>query len=242
MERVQKLLAAAGVSSRRQAEKLILAGRVTVNGAVLTLLGTQVDPARDVVAVDGVPVRAATVHATLMLNKPAGFITTRSDPHARETVMSLVPKIPGLHPIGRLDQDTTGLLLLTTDGALTYALTHPRHQVEKTYQAWVRGNPDPEALRRLREGVMVEGRLTAPARVGVLKEKKSRTLLAITIHEGRKRQVRRMCKAVGYPVESLTRTRLGPLKLGTLPEGKWRELTDREVAALFKASGAEEKE
>ncbi len=162
MERVQKLLAAAGVSSRRQAEKLIMAGRVTINGQVVTLLGTQVDPSRDVIAVDGTPVRLPA-HQTLMLHKPAGVITTRSDPKARDTVMALLPEIPGLHPIGRLDKDTTGLLLLTNDGDLTYALTHPKHGVKKTYRAWVDGMPDYAVLKQLQTGVLLDDGMSAPA-------------------------------------------------------------------------------
>ncbi|HOS43784.1 MAG TPA: pseudouridine synthase, partial [Armatimonadota bacterium] len=155
MERVQKVLAAAGVSSRRAAEQLILDGRVTVNGEVIAQLGTKVDPARDVVAVDGTPIQPPAPR-TLMLNKPAGYLTTRSDPHARDTVMSLVPEIPGLHPIGRLDKDTTGLLLLTNDGALTNALTHPRHRVKKTYHVWVQEVPTERAARVLMTGVEIE--------------------------------------------------------------------------------------
>ncbi len=198
----------------------------------VTLLGTQVDPARDIVAVDGVPVRLPA-HRTLMLNKPAGVITTRSDPHARDTVMALLPEIPGLHPIGRLDKETTGLLLLTNDGDLTYALTHPKHHVEKTYRAWVQGVPDTAALAQLRDGVLLEDGLTAPAHVKRILTREDRTLLEITIHEGRKRQVRRMLLVVGHPVISLARTRIGPLTLGDLPEGQWREVTADEVRTLY---------
>lgn len=213
-----------------------MAGRVTINGAVVTLLGTQVDPAHDVVAVDGVPVRLSGQH-TLLLNKPAGYITTRSDPHARETVMALLPEIPGLHPIGRLDKDTTGLLLFTNDGDLTYALTHPKHLVEKTYRAWVEGLPEKDAMAHLRQGVLLEDGLTAPAQVKRILTREKRTLLEITIHEGRKRQVRRMLLVIGHPVISLSRVRVGPLELGELPEGHWRELAEEEVRALFQVAG-----
>jgi len=214
---------------------------VTVNGEVISLLGTKVDPEQDVVTVDGKPIQMSTPR-TLMLNKPAGYITTRSDPHARDTVMSLVPEIPGLHPIGRLDKDTTGLLLLTNDGTLTNALTHPRHRVNKTYHAWVQEIPTERAVRKLMTGVEIEGKKTAPAQVEVLRVDKHRTLLAITIHEGRKRQVRLMCAAVGHPVISLTRVSLGPLVLGHLKEGKWRDLSPAEVQSLFRAAGVKERE
>lgn len=233
------MLAAAGVSSRRGAEELIKAGRVTVNGEVTTL-GARVDPTRDVVAVDGTPVRLPT-RRTLMLHKPAGLVTSRKDPHATDTVMSLVPAIPGLHPVGRLDKNTTGLLLLTNDGELTFALTHPRHVVEKTYRAWVRGIPSNDALRKLRQGITLEDGPTAPAQVRRVLTRGDRTLVEVTIHEGRKRQVRRMLEAIDAPVISLARVRFGPLTLGDLPEGRWRELTDEELDALYRAAGIRRK-
>jgi pseudouridine synthase len=231
MERLQKLIAAAGVSSRRHAETLITDGRVTVNNAVVALLGTRVDPQRDVIAVDGVPIHRPE-QRTIMLNKPAGYITTRQDPHAPDTIMALVPEIPGLHPIGRLDKNTTGLLLLTNDGALTYALTHPKHHVEKTYRAWVQGIPREEQLERLRRGVLLDDGPTAPAQLYLVRHAADRALLEIVIHEGRKRQVRRMCDAIGHPVIALSRLRIGPLALGDLPEGRWRDLTAEEIRSL----------
>lgn len=230
------MLAAAGVCSRRRAETLIIEGRVAVNGQTISLLGTQVDPEHDTVTVDGVPVRLAAKR-TLMLHKPAGFITTRSDPNARDTVMHLVPDVPGLHPIGRLDKDTTGLLLFTNDGALTYALTHPKHVVEKTYRAWVEGTPNDAALARLRSGVELDDGLTAPATVRCAQTRAGKTEVELIIHEGRKRQVRRMLFAVGFPVLALARVRVGPLSLDDLPEGRWRDLTDAEVDALYRAAG-----
>jgi 23S rRNA pseudouridine2605 synthase len=236
MQRLQKLIAAAGVASRRQAETLITAGRVTVNGQVITELGTRVDPAGDVVAVDGVPL-TQPAHRTLLLHKPAGYVTTCEDPQGRPTVMALVPPIPGLHPIGRLDQDTTGLLLLTNNGALTFALTHPRHHVSKVYRAGVQGNPPDAGLRSLEEGITLEDGLTAPAHVRVVARGPQESLIDLTIHEGRKRQVRRMFAAIGHPVRTLARLRLGPLTLGDLPEGAWRELTPLELAALNQAAG-----
>jgi pseudouridine synthase len=235
MERVQKMLAAAGVSSRRGAEELIKAGRVKVNGQV-AVLGATVDPAHDVVCVDDRPVHVPTTR-TLMLHKPAGIVTSRKDPHAPDTVMSLVPAIPGLHPVGRLDKNTTGLLLLTNDGDLTYALTHPRHVVDKTYRAWVRGIPSNDALHKLRHGILLDDGPTAPAQVRRIFTRADRTLVEMTIHEGRKRQVRRMLEAVGHQVISLERIRLGPLTLGDLAEGQWRDLSDGELQALYEAAG-----
>ena len=232
------MLAAAGVASRRQAEILILAGRVTVNGETVSLLGLQVDPTTDVIAVDGVVITKPE-HRTIMLHKPAGVISTVTDPQARDTVMSLVPNIPGLHPIGRLDKDTTGLLLLTNEGALTYALTHPKHHVNKVYDAQVEGKPNEEALTKLREGVELDDGMTAPSQVRRLEHRGRTTVLEIVIHEGRKRQIRRMCLAIGHPVVRLTRIRVGPLTLSTLPEGQWRDLTAQEIAALYRAAGVE---
>ena len=216
---------------------MILAGRVTVNGALVTLLGTRVDAERDVVAVDGVPVTRPAKH-TLMLNKPPGYLTTVSDPQARNTVMSLAPAIDGLHPIGRLDQETTGLLLLTNDGDLTFALTHPRHHVDKTYRAWVTGRPNEKHLAQLRRGIVLSDGLTAPAEVEIVARDAERTLVEVTIFEGRKRQVRRMLQTIGHPVLSLTRLSIGPLTLGPLPEAQWRELNEAEVQALYHASGS----
>lgn len=207
-----------------------------MNGEIVTAMGVRVDPESDVVAVDGIPVSRPTSR-TILLNKPAGYITTRSDPGARDTVMSLVPSIPGLHPIGRLDKNTTGLLLLTNDGALTYALTHPKHHVDKTYLAWVHGHPDAQALAHLRHGVMLEDGMTAPAAVRLVHTEPGRAKVEITIHEGRKRQVRRMLEAVGHAVLSLTRLRVGPLGLGDLPEGAWRNLTQEEIRQLKAATG-----
>ena len=206
-----------------------------MNGQVVSL-GASADPERDAIAVDGIVINRPA-HRTLMLHKPAGVVTSRKDPHAVDTVMSLVPPIPGLHPVGRLDKDTTGLLLLTNDGDLTYALTHPRHLVDKTYRAWVPGIPNNEALHQLRQGVTLADGPTAPARVRRVLTRTDRTLVEVVIHEGRKRQVRRMLEAVGYPVISLSRTRLGPLALGDLPEGQWRDLSEDELQALYEAAG-----
>lgn len=213
----------------------IQTGRVTVNGKVVTQLGTCVDPVRDVVMVDGIRLKRPTI-ATIMLHKPAGYVTTCGDRHARNTVMDLVPEIPGLHPIGRLDQDSTGLLLLTNDGKLTFALTHPRHHVDKTYRTWVSGAPEEKTLVLLRRGVKLTDGLTAPAQVFVKQIEDARSLLEITIHEGKNRQIRRMLQFVGHPVLSLTRVQIGSLRLTSLPEGHWRELSPHEIEALYDAA------
>ncbi len=202
---------------------------------VISQLGTRADPEHDQITVDGKPIKKPALR-TLMLHKPIGVTTTVSDRHARHTVMALVPEIPGLHPVGRLDQDSSGLLLLTNDGNLTHALTHPRHLVEKTYHAQVAGIPDEDALEHIRRGVMLDDGLTAPARVQMLQRDDQSALVEITIHEGRNRQVRRMFARVKHPVLTLTRVRIGPLALGKLQEGAWRDLAPWEVQALFTAA------
>ena len=226
-ERLQKALARAGLGSRRLCEELIADERVSVNG-VLATLGDRVDPDEDEVTVDGVivGVRPGLVH--YVLNKPAGVVTTADDPQGRPTVIELVPTEPRVHPVGRLDLDTEGLLLLTNEGELTHRLTHPSFGVDKEYLAEVEGIPSRGALRRLREGVDLDDGRTAPARVSLLSDH----LLRITIHEGRNRQVRRMCDAIGHPVTRLVRTRIGPLTDRTLAPGEWRELTGVEVQEL----------
>lgn len=233
-DRLQKVLAAAGLGSRRVAEDLIAEGRVTVDGEVARL-GQRVDTSRARVAVDGVVigVRPGMVH--YLLNKPAGVLTTARDPQGRPTVLELVPAEPRVFPVGRLDFATEGLLLLTNDGDLAHRLTHPSFGVDKEYLVEVQGRPSPQALRRLRQGVDLDDGPTAPARVGVV----APNLLRITIHEGRNRQVRRMCEAVGHPVRRLVRTRIGPLADADLVPGAWRELTQEEVRDLEReAAGA----
>ena len=227
------MLARAGFGSRRSCEELIEAGRVTVDGEVATL-GRRIDAARARVEVDGVLVPVAPDLVYYLVNKPAGIITTADDPYGRPTVMTLVPAEPRVFPVGRLDRDTEGLLLLTNDGALAQLLTHPSHGVPKEYVAEVAGGtPTPGALRALRQGVELEDGSTAPAEVGVLGE----GLLRLVIHEGRNRQVRRMCEAVGHPVRRLVRTRIGPLRDNRLAPGQWRPLSPEEVRALAAAAG-----
>lgn len=231
-ERLQKVLARAGIGSRRTCEELIADGLVTVNGEV-AVLGRRVDPALDEVAVDGVRVgvRPGLVH--YLLNKPSGVVTTASDPQGRPTVLGLVPGEPRVFPVGRLDMETEGLLLITNDGHLANLVAHPSHGLEKEYLAEVRVAPSRATLRRLREGVELDDGMTAPAKASLV----SPTLVRLTIHEGRNRQVRRMLDAVGHPVLRLIRTRIGPLSDPRLPPGQWRSLTRDELRALERAVG-----
>jgi 23S rRNA pseudouridine2605 synthase len=229
-ERVQKVLARAGIGSRRHCEELIEDGLISINGVTATL-GDKVDVEVDVVAVDGVPIGLAPGLVYYLLNKPAGVVTTAADTHGRPTVVDLVPAEPRVFPVGRLDQDSEGLLLLTNDGELTHRLTHPSFGVEKEYLAEVEGEPSRGALRRLREGVELEDGVTAPAKVSAV----APNLLRITIHEGRNRQVRRMCEAVGHPVVRLVRSRIGTLTDRVLKPGQWRELLPAEVRELERA-------
>lgn len=238
-ERVQKYLAHAGVASRRHAEELIAAGAVTVNGAVVRELGARVVPGRDEVRVHGRLVRPAREGERLyiLLNKPLDTVTTASDERGRRTVLDLLPaewRARRVYPVGRLDRDTEGLLLLTDDGALALRLTHPRYALEKEYHALVAGHPTPDALEHLAHGILLDGetRPTAPAQVRVLRREGANTWLAVIIHEGRNRQVRRMFEVIGHPVLRLRRVRVGPLALGDLAPGQSRLLTAREVRAL----------
>ena len=230
-ERLNKVLARAGISSRRKAEAFIVSGRVAVNGEVVRELGTKVDPARDEVAVDGAPIGAET-REYWALHKPIGVITTTDDPWGRPTALDLVPSTGRVYPVGRLDADSSGLLLFTNDGELAFRLTHPRFEHEKEYHALAGGRPDAAALERLRRGVELDGRPTAPAAVEVLGPEQGGTWLRIVIHEGRNRQVRRMLEAVGHPVVRLVRIRIGPIALGALPEGAARPLAPEERQAL----------
>jgi pseudouridine synthase len=235
--RINRFLAAAGAGSRRAVEGLVRAGRVAVNGEVERDLARRIGPG-DAVTVDGRPVgREAAVY--VLLHKPAGVVTTAHDPQGRRTVLDLVD-VPGrLFPVGRLDRDTTGALLLTNDGEVAHRLMHPRHEVEKTYMASLRGEVPDEAVPRLAGGVELDRRLTAPARVTVVERGPDGTVLEIVLHEGRNRQVRRMAEAVGHPVLTLHRPRYGPLRLGRLRAGGWRMLTAAEVEALRAAAGLE---
>ncbi len=229
-ERLQKVLARVGIGSRRVCEDLIAEGRVLVDGEV-AVLGRRVDVETALIELDGAPigVRPDLVH--YLLNKPAGVVTTADDPHGRPTVVGLVPTEPRVFPVGRLDFDTEGLLLLTNDGELAHRLTHPSFGVEKEYVAELQGSPSRAALRRLREGIQLDDGVTAQARAALLEP----SVLRLTIHEGRNRQVRRMCDAVGHPVVRLIRTRIGPLADRSLAPGAWRELTVDELRSLQRA-------
>lgn len=233
-QRLQKILASAGVASRRHSEALILDGRVKINGQVVRELGTKADPERDRIEVDGRPLPRAAGPLYLALHKPQGYVTTVKDPRRRRTVMDLVSPVPGLHPVGRLDYDTTGLLLLTTDGEFTLAMTHPRFGVAKTYHAVLRGRPSELALQKLREGITLDDGPTQPAELIRLGHEGSTTAVQITLHEGRNRQVRRMFEAIGHPVLRLKRVGLGPVTLGDLAPGEARPLAPEEVEALFR--------
>jgi pseudouridine synthase len=242
MIRLQKILSTAGVASRRAAERLMTEGRVTVNGQTICELGAKADPAADDIRVDGRPVRRAAARMYLLLNKPRGYVTTRSDPEGRPTILALVPRLQQyVYPVGRLDYDSEGLLILTNDGDLAAALTHPSHEVEREYHARVRGIPDSHALDRLARGVVVEGRRTARAVVALVEtgvgQRGDQSMVSITLHEGKSRQVRKMCEAIGHPIVRLRRVRIGPLTDSTLKTGMVRELTPRELAALRKAAG-----
>ncbi len=233
MVRLQKYLASCGVASRRGAEEIIKQGRVAVNGEKVTQMGVTIDENYDKVTLDGEIVRQESKKIYIMLNKPEGFVTTVADDKGRPTVLDLVSDVPArIYPVGRLDYDTEGLLLLTNDGDLTYKLTHPKNNIEKTYVAEVTGNINMETINKLRRGLVIDGVKTSPAVVEVVGATRLGTKLEITIHEGRNRQVRKMFEACGCLVKKLERVREAGLNLGHLPRGKWRRLSDSEVNML----------
>jgi pseudouridine synthase len=240
-ERLTRFLAHAGIASRRHAEELIAAGRVQVNGIPVTTQGTRINPAQDHVSVDGKPVQTSTKHVYILLHKPVGYISTAHDPHHRPTVLDLLsPALRQLrvYPVGRLDSDTSGLLLLTNDGNFALHLSHPRYEAEKHYEALVQGHLSESTLDALRKGVEIpedngQHHITAPAQVRLLRQVGANSRLSLTLHEGHKRQVRRMLTAVGHPVLELARVGVGPLTLKGVPVGKWRYLTEAEVKELL---------
>jgi len=243
-ERLQKILSQAGVASRRLAEELIAQGRVQVNGITVSALGSKADPDTDEIKVDGRRIHVQKRRRYILLHKPRGYITTRSDPQGRPTVLDLLRGVREyIYPVGRLDYDSEGLLLLTNDGDLAARLAHPRHEVDKVYEARVRGVPDDHVIERLAKGVTIDGRRTAPAKVRVLDPSRKsaseheQTRIELAIHEGRQRQVRKMFDAVGHPVVRLKRVRIGPIEDPDMPPGHWRELTPEEVARLQRAAG-----
>lgn len=242
-ERLQKILAQWGIASRRQAEQMILAGRVRLNGNIVQL-GQKANPDRDRIEVDGVPVSAIDRPQLvyLLLNKPAGVVSTCSDPRARSKVLDLLPPQlrsgQGIHPVGRLDADSTGALLLTNDGKLTFCLTHPRHSVSKTYQVWVKGDPPEPVLQAWRQGIILSGRKTMPAQVRAIDRTRDQTMLEVILSEGRNRQIRRTASQLGYPVVRLHRTAIGSIQLQPPSEpilavGCYRPLTNSEIIFLW---------
>jgi pseudouridine synthase len=238
--RLQKIISSAGIASRRAAEKLIVEGRVSVNGATVRELGSKADPATDEIRVDDRRIKGAPKLRYFLLNKPPGYVTTRSDPEQRPTVLDLLKGVHEyVYPVGRLDYDSEGLLILTNDGDLAATLTHPRHEVDRVYEAQVLGVPDAHDIDRLSRGVVIEGRRTGSAEVRLLGDARRQhgptSVVRITIHEGRTRQVRNMCDAIGHPVRALRRVRIGPLTDTKLKLGAYRELTSAEVGRLKSA-------
>jgi 23S rRNA pseudouridine2605 synthase len=240
LERLQKILSQAGIASRRASEQLIVEGRVTVNGTTIRELGSKADPSRDDIRVDGSRIKLPESHRYVLLNKPRGYVTTRSDPQRRPTVMDLLGGVREyVYPVGRLDFESEGLLLLTNDGNLAAQLTHPSHGVARVYEAQVLGLPDAHDVDRLTRGITIDGRRTQPAEVALLPSSRQRAqhgTLRITIREGRNRQVRKMLEAIGHPVDELRRVAIGPLRDGRLKSGHWRDLTVEEVRLLKKVA------
>ena len=233
MIRLQKYLAQCGVASRRSAEKMIMDGRISVNGSVISQMGVQVDEFSDCVCVDGIPVRPEKTKHYIAYNKPVGEVTTVSDPEGRNTVMDKFRDYPvRLFPVGRLDYDSEGLLLLTNDGEMMNHVLHPSRQVKKVYLTKVSNHVTGEEILALRKGVLIDGKITSPASVRLIRENTFDTVLLISIHEGRNRQVRKMVDAIGHQVVSLKRVEFGPVSLGNLPSGMWRSLTPDEIAKL----------
>ncbi len=236
MERLQKILSQAGIASRRASEQLMLEGRVTVNGVTIRELGTKADASADDIRVDGRRIKIAEQHRYILLNKPRGYVSTRSDPQRRPTVIDLLDRVREyVYPVGRLDFDSEGLLLLTNDGDLAARLTHPRHGIARVYDVRVAGVPDDHDLKRLARGITIDGRRTLPAEV----TPRGPGHFTIAIREGRNRQIRRMCDAIGHPIDHLKRVAIGPLRDARLKAGQWRDLTDEEVRLLRKAAATE---
>lgn len=236
-ERLQKILSKAGICSRRAAEECIRQGRVRVDGLQITEMGQKFDPNQHRITVDGRPLQLSEKKVTLLLNKPKGYVTTMSDPQGRPIVSSLVKKLGlRLFPVGRLDIDTEGALLMTNDGELAQQLLHPKFEIKRTYQAVIRGLIDQMTIKELERGILLDGRKTWPAQITIKQASEKTTTVQCVIHEGRKRQVRLMFAAVGHPVIALKRIAYGNLKLGTLPLGAYRQLNANDLARLFTAS------
>lgn len=238
IERLQKVMAEYGVASRRKCEELIAEGKVKVNGRLITEPGCKVDKEKDIIEVMGKPLKKQESRLYILLNKPTGYITSARDQFGRPTVLDLLKGISTrVFPIGRLDYDTDGLLLLTNDGELTYTITHPKHNIDKTYRAIVRGRVDNKDIEAFSKGIEIEDYVTSPAILEITGESKGNSIVEITIHEGKNRQVRKMCSAIGHEVISLTRISIGELGLGSLKTGQWRFLTESEVKYIKKLGG-----
>lgn len=231
--RLQKYLADAGIASRRKAEEYILEGKVKVNGKVVTSLGTKVEPDTDIIMYNEKKIKITDKKIYLLLNKPVNYVTTVNDQFNRPTVIDLLHSVSErVYPVGRLDYNTSGLLILTNDGDLTYKITHPKHHIDKKYIASVKGIPDESTLNKLRKGITLDGYKTAPAKVKIISSSSNNSVLQITIHEGKNRQVRKMCEAIGHPVIELRRIAIGNISLGDLQIGKFRSLTSKEISYL----------
>lgn len=233
--RLQKYMAKCGIASRRKSEEIILEGRVKVNDIFVKELGMTINPKKDIVKVDNEIIKLEENKIYIMLNKPKGYVTTVKDKHSEKIVLDLINGVKErIYPVGRLDVDTTGLLLLTNDGDLAYKLTHPSYEIPKKYIALVKGIPNNKKLYKFRKGLKIDGRMTAEAYIKILKRNRDTSLLEISIHEGRNRQVRKMCKYIGHPVIQLERVAIGKLELGNLGIGEWRYLTSKEIEYLKK--------
>jgi len=235
-ERLQKYLANCGVASRRKCEEYILQGKVKVNGEIVTELGTKINPEKDIIEYENKPIKENNKHVYILLNKPIGYVTTAEDQFGRDTVLDLVKVRERIVPVGRLDMYTSGALILTNDGDFVYKITHPKHEIEKTYTVTVKGIVESVEVEQIRQGVQIEDYVTKPAKVKILKTdiEKDISRLEITIHEGKNRQVRRMCEAIGRKVLALHRSKIGNIGVKDIELGKWRFLSDKEIEQLVK--------
>ena len=236
--RLQKVIAAAGLASRREAEEMIVDGRIEVNGRLTTELGTRVNPEVDVIRLDGARIPPQRHHVYLALNKPKGVVSTMEDPQGRQTLLDYLPRKTGrLFHVGRLDAETEGLIVVTNDGDFAQRLSHPSFEIDKVYMVEVEGSIDNSALKKLTKGVSLEDGFIKPDKVKLVSRAGNKTLLEVTLHSGRNRVVRRMMEAVGFPVQRLARTRIGPIRLGNLPSGQTRPLTLEEIGSLYDSAG-----
>lgn len=239
LERLQKIMSESGIASRRKCEELILDRRVKVNGIVVSELGTKADKENDKIEVDGKPLRLSGKKVYILMNKPVGYITSAKDQYGRPAVLDLVKEVrERVYPVGRLDYDTEGLLILTNDGDLTYTITHPKHNIDKTYRALLSGKVEQKDMDAFRKGIEIEDYTTAPAYMRILKFIDCNSMVDITIHEGKNRQVRKMCSAIGHPVIKLKRISIGKIKLDGLERGSWRYLSEAEVKYLKALGGS----